>query len=116
MIKKCVNCPIKFDSKINSKYCVICRVLVRKQQNTRKKEFDMFCLDCNESLPINSKGDKMFCIKCRKIHQKRDQRNWYIRKTNKLTLFYKNIQYNLIQSPYFTDRKTLSSAILLENK
>ena len=121
MNRKCVNCinffPLTPKTR-NRKYCSVCKILIAKQQRNTRKDFDLFCLDCNFSLPLGSKGDKMYCVKCLRIHRKEDHKRWHIKKTmkGKLNKFYKNLQFNLIQSPYFVEQKTLNTIILLENK
>ena len=127
MNRKCINCPNEFAERVNKKYCDVCGPIINRQKKatlsskrylTTKREYDLFCTKCFESLPIGSHADKLYCEKCLKIHTKlrikRHGQNRMIKR--KLNKFYKNIQFNLIQSPYFVEQTTLNKMILLENK
>lgn len=121
MIRKCVECRVNIDVKsIRTKYCQICKVIINKKKKSewdkkfrRKIAYDMFCLDCNESLPINSRSDKLYCEICAKKRYNK-QHNDYLKnryKTEKLDKFYKNIRINLIQSPYLIDRRKIELTV-----
>ena len=126
MNRRCVNCPNVFPEKINKKYCDVCRPMINRQKKylinkkrpSTRMECDLFCTKCFTSLPVGSHADKMYCEKCLKIHtkyrMKKHGQNRVIKR--KLNNFYKNIQFNLLQSPYLVEIKTLNGIILLENK
>lgn len=83
-----------------------------------RKEFDLFCLKCNVSLPIGSHATREYCDDCwkewRRTYNKKHYRVTAAGK--KLAKFYDNQRIVLIQSPYFADMKTLSNIIMVENK
>ena len=115
MNRPCVICKrIIIVKSLKTKYCGVCslatkRVKARdwKRLHTTRKDFDLFCLECNVSLPIGSKGDKLYCVICARNRIKKQYSKYNKQKIlrNKLNKFYKNIQFNIIQSPYFVDRK-----------
>lgn len=124
MNRPCVNCRKIITVKtLQQKYCDVCGPIIQKEKsndwlrNNRRRDFDLFCLECGGTIP-NALGGRKYCDLCADIRAKtarsKCMKNQKIRV--KLDKFYKNLRINLIQSPYFVDRKTLSSIILLENK
>lgn len=110
MKRSCVNCRIEIDvPTLQTKYCPICKVIIAKQQRSTKKECDLFCLDCNASLPIGSKADKLYCNSCSRKRMIISHRKIYNRK--KLDRFYKNLRINLIQTPYLIERNKIELVI-----
>ena len=110
MNRACVICKVSIDAPtLKRKYCSICAVVQQRTRarnwNKRKitrKEVDLFCMDCNETLPIGCKGDKKYCNKCLRDRIKFIHNNHALSKRKKVKLdnFYKNIRINLIQTPY----------------
>lgn len=110
MIRKCVNCRVEIKVQtLQTKYCSICKVIIARQQRSTKKECDLFCLDCNASLPLGSKADKMYCSLCSRKRSKLSHKKVYNGK--KLDKFYKNLRINLIQSPYLVERRRIEVTI-----
>ena len=83
-----------------------------------RKEFDLFCLKCNVSLPIGSHSTREYCDDCWKEWRKTYNQKHYklIAANKKIKRFYENQKIVLIQSPYLVDIKTLNKIIILENK
>lgn len=110
MIRSCVNCRKEIDvPNLQTKYCNLCKIIIAKAQKTTKKEFDMFCMDCDVSLPVGSKADKMYCCTCARKRMNISHRKMYSGK--KLNKFYKNLRINLIQTPYLVDRRKIEITI-----
>lgn len=115
MNRSCVICKkIIIVHTLKTKYCSVCKVIEQRKRSrdwnrihTTRKEFDLFCLECNVSLPVNSKGDKKYCAKCLRRRIIQSHGNWMMnkRKKEKLDKFYKNIRINLIQSPYLIEKR-----------
>jgi hypothetical protein len=126
MIRGCTVCKKNIEvPTLQTKYCSDCaKIMYRKRardwkrNHITRKEFDLFCLDCNVSLPLNSKGDKKYCSLCARKRTKQSRKVCYLSKKrrDKLDKFYKNLRINFIESPYFAERKSLNSIVLLENK
>ena len=126
MIRKCISCKILIDvPSPRTRFCPPCAIISQKikqlewkKTNITKRDFDLFCMDCNESLPINAKKDKRYCNDCLRKRCLKSHCKWALDKRNKekLDKFYKNIRINLIESPYLIEIKTLNKIILLENK
>ena len=124
MNRPCINCRKTMTVKtLQKKYCDTCGPIIQKEKSNdwlrenRRRDFDLFCLECNEPI-LNALGGRKYCNKCAAMRAKskrcQSMKNQKIRV--KLNRFYKNIQFNLIQSPYFVDMKTLSNIIIVENK
>ena len=124
MIRGCIRCKTEINVlNLQTKYCSICGPIIQKEKSNdwlrdhRRRDFDLFCLQCNCSIS-NAIGGRKYCDICAGIRAKtarcKSMKNQKIRV--KLNRFYNNLRINLIQSPYFVDRKSLSSTILLENK
>lgn len=71
------------------------------------KDFDMFCIDCNSSLPISANRYMQRCNKCTRIYRRKYNQKLYYKqsKNKKLAKFYSFQRVALIQSPYMTDKK-----------
>jgi hypothetical protein len=78
------------------------------QRENRKNDYDLFCLQCNDTLP-SIKGGKIYCNKCaaarNRLKRCQSLKNQKIR--IKLDKFYKNLRINLIQSPYLSERRII---------
>jgi hypothetical protein len=117
MKRVCVSCKKEMDvPTLKTKYCAVCakithRIKARewKRNNTTRREYDLFCLDCNDTLPVNSKGDKKYCEKCLRKRINKIHTQWAIsrRKKEKLDIFFKNLRINFIQNPYLIERKRI---------
>ena len=120
MKRPCVICKTEIEvPTLNTKYCGLCASVQQRKRandwrrnNVTKREFDLFCLDCNETLPINAKGDKKYCNKCLRKRVVKSHVRWAMsrRKKDKLDKFYKNLRINFIESPYL---KTLKETELI---
>ena len=124
MNRPCINCRKIITVKtLQQKYCSSCGPIIQKEKSNdwlrdhRRRDFDLFCLQCDVVLS-NAIGGRKYCDICADIRAKtarcKSMKNQKMRV--KLNKFYKNLQFNLIQSPYFIDKKSLSNVILLENK
>ena len=112
MKRRCVSCKVEIEvANLKTKYCVLCAEMEKRRQirewQIKKKEFDLFCLDCNESLPINAKADKKYCTDClrKRVIKSHCRWAWSRRRKAKLEKFYKNLRINFIQSPYLKTLK-----------
>ena len=100
---------------LRQKYCDSCQLKIQRQKTkdwhklhpTTRKAYDLFCITCNKSIPIGSTNAQLFCESCIKERVKKQHNGYYRnRKTIKLlNNFYKNLQFNFIQSPYFRSDK-----------
>lgn len=115
MIRKCIRCKTQIDVKtLNFKYCSPCAVIMQKEKannwlrENRRRDYDLFCLQCNESLP-NALGGRQYCAKCaqarNRIKRLQSMKNQKLKV--KLDKFYKNLRINFIQSPYITEKHEL---------
>jgi len=111
IIYKCTVCDNKITmlgiKGLPKKYCSInCskKASLKRKLNVTRKEYDLFCMECNTTLPLGTHRNKNYCKKCLRLHRKHYQRSRHISKTMKTKLdnFYKNIRINFIQSPYLT--------------
>ena len=112
MKRCCVVCKTVIEVvTLKTKYCILCAELEKRKQikewQIRRKEFDLFCLECNVSLPINAKIDKKYCTDClrKRVIKSHCKWAWSRRRKAKLDKFYKNLRINFIQSPYFKTLK-----------
>lgn len=78
-----------------------------------RKDYDLYCIRCEELLPLGSPNDKQYCNGCWKIHKKEYNKELYHKTTYKRNLrkFYDFQRIPLIQSPYFTERRILKVKI-----
>ena len=113
LFRKCIRCRVDIHVKTcKTKYCSPCAKIMQKEKSNdwlrenRKSDYDLFCLQCNDTLP-SIKGGKTYCNKCaaarNRLKRCQSLKNQKIR--IKLDNFYKNLRINLIQSPYFTERR-----------
>ena len=115
MKRVCITCKVIIDVPTSkTKYCHHCAILSKRkkanewrERNITKRDFDLFCLECNDSLPINAKGDKKYCSKClrKRVIASHSKWAWSRRRKAKLDSFYKNLRINFIQSPYLKTLK-----------
>ena len=120
MKRACVTCKDMIEVKtLNTKYCYSCGILQHRKianewrkNNVTKRDFDLFCMDCNGTLPINAKGDKKYCSECLRKRVIKSHGKWAMSRRNKIKLdnFYKNLRINFIESPYL---KTLKETELI---
>jgi|CXWL01.1.fsa_nt_gi hypothetical protein len=124
MIRGCIRCKIEIHVRnLQTKYCLICGPIIQKEKSNdwlrenRRRDFDLFCLQCNCSIS-NAIGGRKYCNICADIRVKskrcQSMKNQKLRV--KLNKFYVNLRFNFIQSPYFVERKSLNKITLLENK
>lgn len=117
--RACIRCKVGIKVKtLKNKYCNPCAVIMQKEKSNdwlrenRRRDYDLFCLQCNDPLP-NIAGGRMYCPKCAQARN-RIKRLEYLKNQKiriKLKKFYKNIQINLIQTPYLIDRKEIELII-----
>lgn len=117
--RKCIRCRTDIDVKtLKTKYCKPCAVIMQKEKRNdwlrenRKRDYDLFCIQCNETLPDFS-GGRIYCKKCaqarNRLKRLQSLKNQKIR--IKLDRFYKNLRINLIQSPYLVDRRRIELVV-----
>lgn len=115
MNRKCIRCRTDIVVKtLNTKYCKPCAVIMQKEKSNdwlrenRRRDYDLFCLQCNITLP-NVKGGRKYCDQCARARERlrrcKSLKNQKIR--IKLDNFYKNIRINLLQTPYLVDRRKI---------
>lgn len=124
MNRLCVICKILISAPtLKTKYCTVCAKNQQRirsnnwsRKNITRKEYDLFCLDCNDSLPVGCKGDKKYCKECLRDRIRFIHNNHALskRKKEKLNKFYKNIRINLIQSPYLVEKTLLNNILLVK--
>ena len=103
---------------LKTKYCKPCAVIMQKEKSNdwlrenKRRDYDMFCLQCNESLP-DFVGGRIYCKKCAQARNKIKRLSCLKsqRKKVKLGKFYKNLRINLIQSPYLVDRRKIQLTV-----
>ena len=103
---------------MKEKYCRECAIIKQNElknkwlRENRKRDYDLFCLECNATLP-SFRGGKQYCDFCADARNK-EKRKQYMKNQKiriKLDRFYKNIRINLIQSPYLIDRRRIELTV-----
>ena len=77
------------------------------------KDFDLYCIRCNVSLPLGSNPKREYCNDCFKIHRKEYNKIKHKKmyESKKLKEFVTNQKIALIQSPYFVERRKIELTI-----